>query len=189
MIAREGAFGTMFPNGAEQSKRFLRYAAVAKRARSASEPTQNRNGAGASRAGTEQGETVAGYFRKVFQENPKLLKQRSNEELFRRWMADHPGHDEVPKYVRTGLQNIKSVLRNQPGKKKGGRPAQAAARPQAAPAQRIPRRAPSRELQALEEQIDECMALAKDLDRDGLREVIAQLRDARNEVVRKLGGG
>src|SRR5262249_11040060 len=36
--------------------------------------------AGSSSAGQEQSETVAGYFRKVFAENPKLLKERSNEE-------------------------------------------------------------------------------------------------------------
>ena len=58
-----------------------------------------------------EGETVAGYFRKVFREKPGLLKERSNEELFRRWLEDHPGHTEVPPKVKTGLQNIKAVLR------------------------------------------------------------------------------
>src|SRR4051794_17568350 len=52
-----------------------------------------------------KGESVAGYFRKVFEENPKLLKQRSNDELFRRWLEDHPGHEEVPQAVKVGLQN------------------------------------------------------------------------------------
>jgi hypothetical protein len=155
---------------------------VAKKAKSQGE-AQQRNG-----AGSDQGESVAGYFRRIFEENPKFLKQRSNEELFSRWMADHPGHNEVPKFVRTGLQNIKSVLRKKRGTKKRGRKAKAAVEDQGAPVQKAVRRVPARELESLEEQIDECMAVAKSLDRDGLREVISQLRDARNEVVRKQGG-
>src|SRR5262245_27361143 len=130
----------------------MRCAAVAKKAKS------NANG-----EGDAQGESVAGYFRKVFAENPKLLKERSNEELFRRWLEDHPGHNEVPSKVKTGLQNIKSVLRKAKGKKKRGKRPEAAAQPQAEVAQRPARRPPSRELEALEEQIDECMALAKHL--------------------------
>ena len=62
-------------------------------------------------------ESVAGYFRKVFRENPKLLKERSNDELYRRWLADHPGHEEAPAKVKANLQNIKSVLRAKRGKK------------------------------------------------------------------------
>jgi hypothetical protein len=61
---------------------------------------------------SSQGETVASYFRKVFAENPNLLNERSNEELYRRWLADHPGHTEVPDRVRIVLHNIKSVLKN-----------------------------------------------------------------------------
>jgi len=42
-------------------------------------------------------------------------------------------------------------------------------------------------LDALEEQIDECLTLAKNLDREGLANVIGLLRRARNEVVWKMG--
>ena len=44
-----------------------------------------------------------------------------------------------------------------------------------------------RPLELLEEQIDECLVLAKEVDRDGLASVIALLRRARNEVVWKMG--
>jgi hypothetical protein len=44
-----------------------------------------------------------------------------------------------------------------------------------------------RGLPALEEQIDECLTLARGLDREGLADVIAILRRARNEVVWKMG--
>ena len=130
-----------------------------------------------------QSESVAGYFRKVFRENPKLLKERSNDELYHRWLADHPGHEEVPAKVKTGLQNIKSVLRAKRTKKKSAQPqAQTALSPQA------PRRLPTKGLQQLEEQLDEVLGLAKHIDREGLQDVIVILRRARNEVVRRGGG-
>ena len=44
-----------------------------------------------------------------------------------------------------------------------------------------------RGLESLEEQIDECLTLAKNLDREGLSSVINLLRRARNEVVWKIG--
>jgi len=140
----------------------------------------------------ERGESVAGYFRKIFAEKPSLLHERSNDELYRRWMEDHPGHDKVPDNVKTGLQNVKSVLRQEAGKKKGKRivaeeaqaPAQAPG-PTAARARKIPVKV----LEALEQEIDECLGMAKGIDREELRDVIATLREARNMVVRKHGGG
>src|SRR6516162_8493163 len=48
-------------------------------------------------AGPAEAETTSGYFRRVFKENPTLLGSHSNAELFNHWLADHPGHAEVPK--------------------------------------------------------------------------------------------
>jgi hypothetical protein len=127
-------------------------------------------------------ESVAGYFRKVFRENPKLLKERSNDELYRRWLADHPGHEEVPAKVKANLQNIKSVLRTKRGKKKAAKQSSGTAQPQA-PTAISPmsmRRLPAKGLQQLEEHIDEVLGLAKHLDREGLQDVIAILGRARN---------
>ena len=45
----------------------------------------------------------------------------------------------------------------------------------------------ARRLEALEEQIDECMALAREVDREGLADVIALMRRARNKVVWQMG--
>jgi hypothetical protein len=45
----------------------------------------------------------------------------------------------------------------------------------------------SRGLEQLGEQIDDCLTAAKVLDREGLEHVIRLLRQARNEVVWKLG--
>jgi hypothetical protein len=37
-----------------------------------------------------QTEPLTTYFRKIFSENRKLLKTRSNEEVLRRWQDEHP---------------------------------------------------------------------------------------------------
>jgi hypothetical protein len=154
---------------------------MAKKAKSESGGDQGTNGAGGG------GENIAGYFRKIFAEKPRLLKERSNDELYRRWLEDHPGHSEVPPRVRTGLQNVKSVLRSKLAKKKGAKQAQASAPAADQGAQRGPRRVPSKALESLEYQIDECLALAKTMDAEALGDVVGLLRRARNAVIVKLG--
>ncbi len=132
------------------------------------------------------GESVSAYFRKIFDENPKLLKGRSNEELLKRWLADHPDHKEVPEKIKNNLANVKSVLRKKQ-RKQGGRPK--AEQPEAVAAVSEvarPKLAP-KGLEALEEQIDDCLTAAKLLDREGLADVIGLLRRARNAVVWKAG--
>ena len=131
-------------------------------------------------------ETVSGYFRRVFTENPKWLATRSNDDVLARWLKDHPGEKEVPEKVRQNLSNVKSNLRKdnrmKPGApKKESRAAEPTAAVAAAPRKGV------RGLESLEEQIDECMTLAKNLDREGLSSVINLLRRARNEVVWKIG--
>jgi hypothetical protein len=133
---------------------------------------------------SEGEETVSGYFRKVFAENPKLLKTRSNEELLQRWLADHPGEKEVPNRVKQILSNVKSVLRKK-GRKRARRQ-EPNHQPTAVTAPAPVKRSSSR-LEHLEEQIDECLTAARALDRDGLEHVIRLLRQARNQVVWKLG--
>jgi hypothetical protein len=132
----------------------------------------------------KKAETISGYFRKVFQENPKLLDSRSNAELLERWLRDHPDEKEVSNRVKTGLANIKSVLRKKHkrrGRRKAEQPVASAADGAAAP------RSTGRRLEHLEEAIDECLTLAKNMDREGLASIIGLLRRARNEVVWKMG--
>jgi hypothetical protein len=139
-------------------------------------------------AQVENGETSSGYFRRVFTENPKLLVTRSNDELVVRWLADHPGQKAMPPKVQKHLSNVKSILRKK-GRKKLGRPktvAQAAV-VQAVSAPPTPTRIAHRGLEALEEMIDDCLTVARNMDRDGLDDVIRLLRNARNATVWKLG--
>jgi hypothetical protein len=161
---------------------------VAKKAKSADD-AQTGNGAGNGKAAGAKGENVAGYFRQVFKENPKLLKERSNEPLFKRWLEDHPEYNEIPQNVKTGLQNIKSVLRKDKAKRKqAARQEQPTEQLPAAVTTRPQRRTAVKELEALEEQIDECLAVARKLDPEGLKDIILYLRRARNEVVWKRAG-
>lgn len=152
----------------------------------------------ARKKATNGDETVAGYFRKIFEEEPKLLKGRSNDELLQRWLTDHPGEKEVPKSVKTGLANIKSVLRKK-GRKGRGKPKATETDLQdvqgstsahgIAPSHSRGRDEEDKGLQQLEEQIDDCLSLAKQRDREGLSQVISLLRSARNAVVWKMGAG
>jgi hypothetical protein len=136
--------------------------------------------------GSAEGESTQGYFKRILKENPKLLKGRSNQELLDRWKADHPGQD-LSNSVKADLQNAKSVLRSRRRRRRkapqgDGQPlAPDPARPSARPA------TPPHGLEKLEEQIDDCLALAKHTDREGLESVIRLLHRARNEVVWKMG--
>jgi hypothetical protein len=161
---------------------------MAKSSRKAKEQDTDTNGTATAASSADSGEqSTSGYFRRLFQENPRLLKSRSNEEILNRWLADHPEMTEVPQNVKNNLANLKSVLRKKmrvKGAKK--RAAATAAAPQTrkeAPA----RKASTRPLESLEEQIDECLTLAKTLDPQGLEDVIRLLRRARNQVVWQLG--
>src|SRR4051812_45870023 len=68
-------------------------------------------------ATTTAGETTSGYFRRIFAGSPDLLEGRSNDELLKQWLTDHPDQTEVSKSIKQNLANIKSVLRNKQRKK------------------------------------------------------------------------
>src|SRR5262245_45422715 len=132
---------------------------------------------------SSNGESVQGYFRKIFDDDPKLLKKRSNDALYERWLKDHPGETEVPIRVKQGLSNLKSVMRNRRRRRRhlrDGEPATAVA-----PARRGPRGASA--LIGLESQIDEALVMARQLESQGLEDVVRLLRAARNRVVVELG--
>jgi hypothetical protein len=144
-------------------------------------------------APSSDGETTSGYFRRLFKESPKLLKGSDNSQLFQRWLQDHPGHNDVPANIKAILHAVKSLVRSKVKQRRAERaqaPPPAVApvaspRPAAAPAGA--RRAGA-SLTRLEEEIDACLAVAREMDREGLAEVIDRLRAARNAVVRMAGG-
>src|SRR5262249_15864248 len=128
-------------------------------------------------------ETMTGYFRKILADNPKLLNKRSNKELFQRWMDDHPGHEKVPPQVKVAASNAKTAEKQKRKKRKKTTHLAASASGEAGNGTRPSAPKPSAKvLQSLEEQIDNCIAFAKNLDPQGLEEVIQSLRHARNEI-------
>jgi hypothetical protein len=135
-----------------------------------------------------EGETLTGYFRRIFRENRKLLKTRSNEEVLQRWQADHPG-EEITGKVKMAVGNAKGSLRQKLRKRKASR-AQAEQPQQMARAGNHeflqPKHLP-RGLEHLEERIDDRLSMAKGIDWEGLVDVIKLLHRARNEVVWKMG--
>jgi hypothetical protein len=56
--------------------------------------------ANAGSAAARNGGTTGAYCRRVFKENRAWLKGRSNDEILKRWLADHPGHKEVPGNIK-----------------------------------------------------------------------------------------
>ena len=142
-------------------------------------------------APSSNGETTSGYFRRIFREDRTLLKQGTNAAVLERWLQDHPGHKAVPDNIKATLHNLKSVLRR---KRKQRRAEKAQAPPAAvvsvalaAPGPAAARRAGAA-LGRLEEEIDACLGVAREMDHEGLAEVIDRLRAARNAVVRMAGG-
>src|SRR4029079_18702450 len=106
--------------------------------------------------GQEGAETISGYFRRLFEENPNWLEERSNQALLDRWLKDHPGQTEVPDNIKNNLSNVKSTLRKTLRKKRG-RPTKTSQPVVAiAVSAEVPSKSANR-LETLEEQIDECL--------------------------------
>jgi len=148
-------------------------------------------------AGIKADEPIAPYFRDVFKNHKKLLKTRSNEKVLDMWLADHPQYGGiVPPNVKTGLANVKSVLRSKLHKSRGKKvAAEEAAAKAAGTAGATPKtskllstNAADKDLEKLEMLIDDCLTMARELDHKGkLGNVIGALRTARRRVVWKMG--
>jgi hypothetical protein len=120
--------------------------------------------------------SVSAYFRTVFEKNPAWLLGKSNKPVLAQYRADHSlgENAEVPQRIRNNLANLKSILRKKHRGRSGARLVSV-------------KTVPGSKLEGLEELIDECLTMAKNLDRSGLESVIRKLRSARNEVVWKIG--
>jgi ketosteroid isomerase-like protein len=142
----------------------------------------------------QNGSSIQGYFRQVLADHPQWVEMRSNDPIFAQYLADHPGESEVPQGAKNGLSNVKSSLRNKVRKaKKGrGRPRKvvAAGTTHAAPTAVAAKTKVSRTmeaLEALEEQIDDCLSVARHLGKEDLHQVCLFLKRARSAVVMKMG--
>lgn len=130
------------------------------------------------------------YFGKLFEEHPEWLDERSNDLILARYREDHGLAPDAPidKTVKNNLANIKSVRRKmrRDKAKAAGKSAAAAAPATTTAAAATPRRSGGK-LEELELLIDDCLTMARNLGREGMEEIITQLRRARREVVWKMG--
>jgi hypothetical protein len=124
-------------------------------------------------------ESVSGWFRNAFTQHPEWLRGRSNAAVMEQWQADHPGQS-FGASERNACNNVKSLMRKRQ-RRRGRKPASEGGG--AVPAVRVSRS----NLELLEEHIDDCMSMARTLDKIGLELVVKLLRRARNEVVWKQG--
>jgi hypothetical protein len=138
---------------------------------------------------------VSRYFKQLFQSRPELLQERSNEAIYAIWLADHPGHREVPKNIQQGLSNIKSVMRRETGSpvrgKRGRKPKGYhwgnSENGTISTSSSRGVRTSTRDLETLEVQIDESLSLARKIGTAALELAINHLRMARIQVGLKLG--
>lgn len=129
-----------------------------------------------------RGESIHGYFRNVFNENPDWIEIKSNDAVLARFQADHP-RKKINNRIKQNLANVKSLLRRdiREGKREGVKadPFNLGGMTQFSSA--------GHGLERLEDYIDECLAMAKNMDRTEMEDVIKLLRRARNDVVLMQG--
>jgi hypothetical protein len=135
----------------------------------------------------KSGQSQSSYFRKLFTEKPRWLNQTSNDEVVARFRTDHKlaADADIGKSAKQTMANVKSLMRKALREGGGKVPKMNAAFALAAGP--VPKSTGKPRLDHLEELIDDCMATAKELDRQGLDHIIRLLRHARNEVVWKMG--
>jgi hypothetical protein len=131
--------------------------------------------------------TISGYFRKVFDERPEWLHQRSNNDILVRYRADHSLAEgaDVGKSVKNTLANLKSTLRSDQRRevRRADRAKTGAIRP-AGPARHASAGA---RLERLEELIDHSLSMARSLADEQFDDVVRHLRAARNKLVWRMG--
>ncbi len=122
--------------------------------------------------------SVSSFFRQIYRERPELLESTSNEEVYN--LFSEMTKRKITDRDKAILSNLKSLERKKTKLGTKGRRKPAKSQNHAVKAA-VGRGASH--LDRLEESIDDCMAAAKGLDREGLFTVIDHLRKARNEVV------
>ena len=127
-----------------------------------------------------KGPSLAGIIKQYFRDHPEWLAAVETSAVVAQFKKDHP-NKEVNKKVMQAIYNTKSTM------KKGATGAAKRKQTKVAANQAVVAAKKAGTLRApltmLEEQIDDCMILAKQIDRERLHNVLGHLRSARNTVV------
>ena len=125
--------------------------------------------------------SLSGTIRQYLTDHPEWLSSQDTSEIVAQFEKDHP-KKKVDKYVMQAIYNVKSSMRKGPTGAAKRQQSKAAARHIVQSAAKTGR--PSAPLTQLEEMIDDCMILARQINQENLVPALMDLRRARNSVVR-----
>ena len=127
-----------------------------------------------------KGPSLLGIFKQYFSDHPEWLSARSDEDVMTQFSKDHPGI-ETDKRVKQAMFNAKNHIRKG-GQGKLGRRQKVA---EITAAMKEPH-ASNGALQMLENHVDDCLAMARAIGHESIREIINHLHRARNMLVLKI---
>jgi hypothetical protein len=121
--------------------------------------------------------SLRSYFKTHFDAHPEWLELKDNSGPLGQWQTDHPGQPVTAK-IKANLASLKSKMR---ADLRGGSLRKAA--PKTAAAVSVAPSAAVEGLEALEQMIDGCLAVARGMGVDRLGPVIKHLRIALAHIV------
>jgi len=127
-----------------------------------------------------KGPSLQGIFKQYFHDHPEWLRTRSNDEIIAQFSKDHP-KIEADNRVKQAMFNAKNHMKKG-GKGKRGRKRKVEMINAAIKAPKLGHGA----LQILENHVDDCLAMARTVGAESIREVIGHLHRARNMLVLKI---
>ena len=127
-----------------------------------------------------KGPSLLGIFKQYFHDHPDWLQTRTNEAVIAQFSKDHPKIDPDSR-VKQAMFNAKNHMKKG-GKGKRGRKRKVEMINAAIKAPKLGNGA----LQILENHVDDCLAMARAVGAESIREVINHLHRARNILVLKI---
>lgn len=128
-----------------------------------------------------KGPSLLGIFKEYFRANPDWQQRRTNEAIMEKFSKEHPAIEVTPR-VKQAMFNAKNQM-----KRGGGGTSSKAAKVSEMRAEVAkPNRKPAGALQLLEDHVDDCLAMAKQIGREEIGDVINHLHRARNILVTKI---
>ena len=127
-----------------------------------------------------KGPSLLGIFRQYFAEYPEWLGTRNNDAVMAQFSKDHP-KIEVDKRVKQAMFNAKNYLKKGKHSRLGRKQKVA----EITAAMKAPH-AGNGALQMLENHVDECLAMARAVGAESIRDVVNHLHRARNMLVMKI---
>jgi len=127
-----------------------------------------------------KGPSLLGIFKQYFSDHPEWLRTRSNDDVMAQFSKDHP-KIAADKRAKQAMFNAKNHMKK--GKK--GRLGRRQKVAEITAAMKEPQ-ASNGALQILENHVDDCLAMARTIGHEAIRDIINHLHRARNMLVLKI---